>query len=53
MLMSKAFWSYVHFDNDADGGRIVALAEDISKQYEMITAESIELFLDKDGLEWG
>ncbi len=47
------FWSYVHADDDADFGRVADLAMDLVAQYEMITGESIELFLDRDSLEWG
>lgn len=53
MTDSQGFWSYVHKDDDADGGRIVRLAHDIVSQYEMLTNETIELFLDKDGIVWG
>ena len=49
----RGFWSYVHKDDEAEGGRITQLANDVVAQYEMITGDKIELFLDKDGLEWG
>jgi len=52
-MAGSGFWSYVHADDEADGGRIGQLARDLVKQYEMLTAESIELFLDRDALEWG
>jgi len=51
--MTGGFWSYVHDDDTADGGRIVRLAHDIVSQYEMITGERVALFLDRDDLEWG
>lgn len=47
------FWSYVHADDDAEFGRITALGRDLAVQYEMLTGEAIELFLDRDALEWG
>jgi len=47
------FWSYVHADDEADGGRISQLARDVVAQYQMLTAESIHLFLDRDDIEWG
>jgi len=53
MTDSQGFWSYVHSDDDADTGRIVHLAHDIVAQYEMLTNEHIELFLDRDGIAWG
>ena len=50
----KGFWSYVHQDDETEDGRISKLAKDVVAQYEMITGDTIELFLDKDGgLEWG
>ncbi len=47
------FWSYVHADDEADGGRVVQLAHDVVAQFEMLTGEKVELFLDRDSLEWG
>jgi hypothetical protein len=49
----KGFWSYVHADDAADGGRIGRLARDIASEFEMQTGEAIELFLDRDELQWG
>lgn len=49
----KGFWSYVHADDSADGGRIARLARDIAAEFEMQTGETIELFLDRDELQWG
>ena len=50
----KGFWSYVHKDDEAEKGRISMLAKDVVDQYEMITGDTIDLFLDKDGgIEWG
>ena len=49
----KAFWSYVHDDDKAESGRIVQLGKDIAAQYEMITGEKIDLFIDRSGLSWG
>jgi hypothetical protein len=53
MVIAKGFWSYVHADDDAEGGRITDLARDLAAQYEMLTGESIDLFLDRDDLTWG
>ncbi len=49
----KGFWSYVHVDDEADGGRICQLTRDVKKQYEMLTGEEIELFVDRDNIRWG
>ncbi len=53
MADSEGFWSYVHNDDDAEGGRITRLARDVTAQYEMISGEKINLFLDRDALSWG
>lgn len=53
MSDAQGFWSYVHKDDKAEGERISRLAKDVAAQYEMETAETIDLFLDKDALEWG
>lgn len=49
----KAFWSYTHDDDKTESGRIVQLGKDIAAQYEMITGEKIDLFIDRSGLSWG
>ena len=51
--MRKGFWSYVHKDDEAERERISVLAKDMVEQYEMITGDTIELFLDKDEIAWG
>lgn len=53
MAKLGGFWSYAHADDDADFGGITNLGRDIVAQYEMLTGEPIELFLDRDSLEWG
>lgn len=53
MAELAGFWSYVHADDDADGGRVSRLARDVVAQYEMLTGEKIELFLDRDNISWG
>jgi hypothetical protein len=49
----NGFWSYVHADDEAEGGRIARLARDVASQFEMRTGEKIRLFLDRDSIEWG
>ena len=49
----QGFWSYVHADYQADGGRIIRLARDVADQFEMLTGEKVDLFLDKDAIGWG
>jgi hypothetical protein len=53
MQRMSGFWSYVHRDDAADGGRIQRLARDVVAQYELITGDDVELFLDKDTLDVG
>lgn len=53
MTVQGGFWSYRRDDDSADNGRIAQLARDIVSEYELLTGESIELFLDRDSLEWG
>ena len=53
MADSQGFWSYVHADDDAEDGRIVQLAKDLAAQFEMLTAEPIALFVDRDAIGWG
>ena len=48
-----AFWSYVHVDDEAEQGRIVDLAHDVRDQYGLLTGGELELFLDRDAIEWG
>jgi hypothetical protein len=50
---NQAFWSYVHADDGAEGGRIADLARDVAAQFEMSTGESLKLFVDKDAIRWG
>jgi hypothetical protein len=53
MSSLNGFWSYVHADDQADSGRISRLANDIKDQYQMLTGDTITLFLDKDAIKWG
>ena len=52
MANSEGFWSYVHADDEAEGGRILRLARDVAGQFEMLTGEPLTLFLDKDAIKW-
>jgi hypothetical protein len=46
----KGFWSYVHVDDAADDGRVIRLAKDVAAEFEKLTGEKIDLFLDKDAI---
>jgi hypothetical protein len=48
MSESEGFWSYVHADDQAEGGRMSRLARDVRDQFQMLTGEPLDLFLDKD-----
>jgi hypothetical protein len=47
------FWSYVHKDDEAEGGRIQQLGRDIADQFELLTGEKLNLFLDREDIAWG
>lgn len=49
----QGLWSYVHADDQADGGRVSRLARDVADQFQMLTGERINLFLDADAIKWG
>lgn len=53
VAFGKGFWSYVHADEEAEGGRIARLARDVRDQFQVLTSEPLELFLDRDPLSWG
>ena len=53
MSSYEGFWSYVHKDDKAENKRISLLAKDMVAQFELLTGESINLFLDKDAIKWG
>jgi hypothetical protein len=46
------FWSYVHADDVAEGGRIRKLANDLKEQYELISGDPIDIFIDQQALAW-
>lgn len=53
MARLQGFWSYVHADDQAEGERISRLARDVAGQFEMLTGEPLDLFLDRDAISWG
>ena len=52
MVDIAGFWSYVHDDDDAVDGAIVKLARRVMAEFELLSAEPLRLFVDRD-LEWG
>lgn len=53
MANLNGFWSYAHKDDDAEEGRITELARKLVREYELLTGDNINLFIDRDNLEWG
>lgn len=52
MAEAAGFWSYVHADDEQDGQRITLLASLLRAEYELLTGESLEIFVDV-ALDWG
>ena len=53
MARAAGFWSYTHQDDLQDGGRITRLATLLRNEYELLTAEELTLFVDRDAIQWG
>jgi hypothetical protein len=53
VLGAAGFWSYVRTDDDAESGRITALANEVKRQYALYTASELQIFLDRADLKWG
>jgi hypothetical protein len=49
---AAAFWSYAHIDNENDDGAVLRLADLISKQYQVVTGEPLDMFIDTK-IGWG
>ena len=47
------FWSYAHEDNDLDGGNILELSRLLKEEYNLLSGEPLDLFIDRDGIAWG
>ncbi|WP_425864780.1 toll/interleukin-1 receptor domain-containing protein [Arthrobacter sp. TWP1-1] len=52
-IAAKAFLSYAHADNEREGGRITHLADLIRSEFEFLTGETIEIFVDSAEIQWG
>ncbi|MFI6310701.1 toll/interleukin-1 receptor domain-containing protein [Nocardia fusca] len=53
ILMPSGFWSYVRKDDDASGGHISRLAERLVAEFRLQTGTDLEIFLDREKIEWG
>jgi hypothetical protein len=49
---AAGFWSYARADNQLDGGAILELASLIGEEYNLLTGEPLELFVDRDNITW-
>ena len=53
-LHVEGFWSYARADDEGEGGRVVALAEDLRVEYAATTGEElVTTFVDVESLKWG
>jgi hypothetical protein len=43
----------MHEDNELDGGNILGLPRLIGQEYDLLSGEPLELFIDRDGIAWG
>jgi TIR domain len=50
---AAGFWSYTRQDDELDGGRIRRLADRLRAEFALLTGAELELFVDRDGIEWG
>lgn len=48
-----AFLSYSHEDNERGGGRVLALAGALRDEFAVTTGEELDLFVDREAIEWG
>lgn len=53
MNKGKAFLSYVQKDDASDNGRIHQFAKDVKSEYILLSGDEIELFFDKDNIQYG
>ena len=49
----KVFWSYAQKDDELERGRITELKEDIQAEYQVQTGDELNIFQDREGIEWG
>jgi TIR domain len=50
---ATGFWSYAHVDDDAMAGHVLELAEQVAKVFQMISTDTISIFVDRKALQWG
>ena len=47
------FWSYAREDNTLDGGSILQLSRLIMEEYNLLSGEPLNLFVDRNDIAWG
>jgi len=47
------FWSYSHDDNRLDDGAILELARLVEEEYNLLSGEPLEMFVDQNSTAWG
>ncbi len=52
-VVAKAFLSYAHADNEREDGRIRRLATLLRSEFEFLTGETIDIFVDSAEIRWG
>lgn len=52
-LLPSGFWSYARADDDATDGQVVRLAHRVIKEFRLLTGETLEIFIDRESLNWG
>ncbi|GAA3460144.1 hypothetical protein ACFFSW_12900 [Saccharothrix longispora] len=52
-MTAVGFWSYAHDDNRSAGDGILAPAQAVAAEYDLLTGEELRVFVDRDAIEWG
>lgn len=51
--LASGYLSYARLDDDRESGRIKRLADRIMAEFETLTGQRIEIFVDRDRIQWG
>ena len=50
---ATGFWSYAHIDDRAMLGHVLELADEVANIFQMISGDTIAIFVDRRSIEWG
>jgi hypothetical protein len=50
---ATGFWSYAHIDDQAMSGHVLELADEVRNAFQMISSETITIFVDRHSIVWG